>query len=125
MACIRKRRGKWVVDYRDGAGIRRWQTCETKRAAEDFLAKKLPETRQWTQPAVDPRVMLDVYADRWLGQIGPTLKLRTLQCYREILQVHVRPVFGTLPLQQLHRGRIKDFLSAKLTELKQIGRAHV
>lgn len=31
MACIRKRRGKWVVDYRDGAGVRRWVTCETRR----------------------------------------------------------------------------------------------
>ena len=33
MACVRKRRGKWVVDYRDGAGIRRWVTCETRRDA--------------------------------------------------------------------------------------------
>lgn len=35
MACIRKRRGKCVVDYRDGAGIRRWKTYETKREPAD------------------------------------------------------------------------------------------
>jgi len=26
MACIRKRRGKYVVDYRDDVGARRWVT---------------------------------------------------------------------------------------------------
>jgi len=42
MACIRQRRGKWVLDYRDGAGRRRWETFETKGAAEDRLAVVLP-----------------------------------------------------------------------------------
>ena len=118
MACIRKRRGKWVVDYRDGAGVRYWKTCETKREAEDFLSKKLPETRQWTQPAVDPRMTLDAYANRWLEQTASILKPRTHLRYTQLLKVHVLPAFGSLPVQQLHRGRIKDFLGGKLTELK-------
>ena len=29
MACIRKRRRAWVVDWRDALGIRRWKTCRT------------------------------------------------------------------------------------------------
>ena len=41
MACIRKRRGTYVVDHRDSAGRRRWVTRETRRAAEDVLAEKL------------------------------------------------------------------------------------
>jgi hypothetical protein len=45
MACIRRRRGKWVVDYRDAAGIRRWLTRETRRAAEAVLADRL-ESRE-------------------------------------------------------------------------------
>ena len=35
MACIRKRRGKWVVDYRDGAGRRCWVTCNTREEAKE------------------------------------------------------------------------------------------
>ena len=37
MACIRKRRGSWVADWRDGAGVRHWKAFDTKREAEDFL----------------------------------------------------------------------------------------
>ena len=28
MACIRKRRGKWVADWRDGGGVRHWMTFD-------------------------------------------------------------------------------------------------
>ena len=73
MACIRKRRGKWVADYRDGAGIRHWKTCETKREAEDYLVKAIPESRQWSQPAVDHGVTLEQYAERWFELIRPTI----------------------------------------------------
>ncbi len=46
MACIRKRREKWVVDYRDGAGARRWVTCETREAANAVLSEKIRESRR-------------------------------------------------------------------------------
>src|SRR5262249_24514557 len=49
-------------------------------------------------------------------------KPRTLRRYRELLATHLRPVFGPLPVQQIHRGRIKDFLAAKLMELKPVRR---
>ena len=43
MATVSRRRGKWVADYRDGAGRRHWETYETRRAAEDapwFVAQR-------------------------------------------------------------------------------------
>jgi integrase len=118
MACIRKRRGKWVADYRDGAGIRHWKTCTTKREAEDFLSKAIPETRQWTRLAVDPNITLGEYADRWLNQIKPTIKPRTHTRYEELWRVHLKPTFEDMQVRQLHRGRIKGFLAVKLTELQ-------
>lgn len=66
MACIRKRRGKWVVDYRDAAGVRRWVTRETRREAEALYAEKIKEARQSTLPAVDPDITVSAYAERWL-----------------------------------------------------------
>ncbi|MBI4527182.1 MAG: hypothetical protein HY695_25590 [Deltaproteobacteria bacterium] len=41
MACIRKRRGKYVVDYRDNLGKRRWITHDTRKDAEKELGKIL------------------------------------------------------------------------------------
>jgi len=118
MACIRKRRGKWVVDYRDAAGIRRWKTCETKREAEDFLDVERPKTRQWSQLVVDSGVTVSKYGERWLGMMKPTLKPGTHTRYEIILNVHIVPILGDVKVRELHRGRIKGFLASKLSELK-------
>jgi integrase len=114
MACIRKRRGKWVVDYRDGAGIRHWKTCETRREAEDFLSKKLPETRQWSKPAVDAGIRFEAYSQRWETMIAATVKPRTLASYKQLLKLHLLPTFRTVKLQHLQKGQIKAFLADKL-----------
>lgn len=115
MACIRKRRGKWVVDYRDGLGIRRWVTCRTRREAEDVLDERRKESRQPTRPAVDPNIAIAAYAARWLQLVSASIKPRTLKGYEQILRLHLLPTFGALKVRQLAKGRIKDFLSAKLT----------
>lgn len=43
MACVRRRRGKYVVDWRDGAGVRNWRTFDRKGDADahrDTVARK-------------------------------------------------------------------------------------
>lgn len=114
MACIRKRRGKLVVDYRDSAGIRRWVTCRTRREAEDVLTEKLHESRQPTRPVADSNITLAAYAARWLGLISASVKLRTLETYQSTLRLHLLPVFGGVRVRQLHKGRVKAFLAQKL-----------
>jgi integrase len=114
MGCVRKRRGKWVADYRDNFGIRRWLTFETKREAEQALAVATQDTRQASRPLVDPDIQMSVYAERWLAQIAPTLKPRSVAGYAEKLRLHVLPAFGTLRVQKLDRGRIKALLMDKL-----------
>ncbi len=114
MACIRKRRGKWVVDYRDAAGIRRWVTCTAKREAEAILVDRLRESRQRTRSSVDPSITTGNYADRWLTLISATVKPRTLESYQQTLRNHLLPAFGKICVRDLTKGRIKDFLAAKI-----------
>jgi hypothetical protein len=93
MGCIRKRRGKWVVDYRDGAGMRRWKTYETKREAEDFLDMERPKTRQWrSSAAVDVNIPVSKYGQHWLDMIKPTIKPSTHKLYGLLLKVHIAPL---------------------------------
>ena len=77
MACIRKRRGHWVTDYRDGGGVRRWRTFGTKRDAEDFLAKTIPEVRQRKRALVP--VTITVLTMMLGGTGGKNLKLMRMQ----------------------------------------------
>ncbi len=103
-----------MVDYRDATGVRRWVTCATRREAEHILEKSLGEARQPIQPAVDPNITLDAYADHWLAQGAAHLKPSTLTIYTAALRLHLRPVFGRTRLRLLQRGAIKAFLAQKL-----------
>ena len=115
MACITKRRGKWVVDYRDGGGVRRWRTFGTKREAEDHLAEIIPGSRQRRRAVVPVTITLEHYADRWLYMIENTIKPRTLASYSGTLRLHLLPAFGTWRVQYLDKGTIKRLLADKLT----------
>jgi integrase len=115
MACIRKRRGKYVVDYRDGAGIRRWVTCDTRRQAQDVLSEKLRESRQASRPAVDPNITVSAYLKRWETLIASGVKSRTLADYKDTFRLHLIPALGPMRIRQLHRGRIKALLAEKLS----------
>ena len=112
MACIRQRRGRWVLDYRDGSGRRRWESYRTKAEAENALVRALPASRERHQPAVNPDVTLREYSKRWL-LLCAGLKPRTLESYRAKLDCHILPVLGTMRVRRLQRGTIKTFLAEK------------
>lgn len=114
MACIRRRRGKWVVDYRDAAGIRRWLTRETRRAAEAVLADRLDESRQAREPVVDPDIRLEEYSQRWLNLIRMSVKPRTLDSYQQAIRLHLLPALASVKVRTLARGRIKMLMATKL-----------
>jgi len=118
MACISKRRGKYVVDYRDGAGIRRWVTCETRREAETVLLEKAREARQPTRPVVDPNITVSAYAEHWLREIAVTIKPKTQKSYGQALRLHILPALGPTKVRMLQRGRIKSFLVERLQQGK-------
>ena len=110
----RGRPGKWLLDYRDHTGRRRWQTFDTKRAAEDALSIVLRESRSATRPSVDSQITFAAYSERWLKLVEPSLKTRSVVVYRQRL-AHLLPVFGSLKVRTIDRGRVKKFLSEKAT----------
>src|SRR5262249_42732494 len=115
MACIRKRRRKYVVDYRDSAGIRRWVTCETRRDAEAVLDEKRRESRQGTRPVVDPDITTEDYSKRWLNIVQATVKRATYDSYNNTLRLHILPEFRSTKIRQIQRGRIHGWLAGRLT----------
>jgi hypothetical protein len=116
MACIRKRRGKPVVDYRDAAGKRHWKTCETRREADLVLEEVLRESRQPSRASVDLDITVATYSERWLALVQGSLKPRTVRGYRQILRFHLIPLLGNVKIRQLSRGRVKVLLADKLRE---------
>jgi integrase len=113
VACIRKRRGQFVVDFRDCFGVRRWVSCETRNEAEAALARAIDDKRTVRRPETR-NVRLREYAENWLGLIASTIKPATLESYRNALRRHILPVLGTMRVRDLRRGHVKQLLSARL-----------
>src|SRR5262245_53850355 len=113
MACVRRRRDKWVLDYRDHTGARRWQAFRTKAAANAALADVVLGARSAARPACDPRITVGAYAERWLRLMEPLIKPSTWRSDEGALRLHVPAALKTLRVRQLGRGHVR----ALLTEL--------
>jgi integrase len=120
MACISKRRNRWVVDYRDALGIRRWISCRTKKQADEELAKSIGESRQGApRPDLDSDITVEAYADHWLEQIAGSLAPKTLASYRDLLRLHIKPTLKAMKVRHVHRGMIKALLAEKRRPVMQ------
>ena len=103
MACVRKRRGKYVVDWRDGIGVRHWKSFDRKGDADTFRDKVGSEARQRLTPTVPTSITVQEYAEHWTQLIGHTVKPRTLDRYAEILTLHILPRFEKVRVQDMDR----------------------
>lgn len=111
----RGRPGKWIVDYRDAGGARRWKTCDTKGEAERELGKVLGSTNQagcqWS-----PATTFKQYADVWIENMIGRIKSQTAANYRFYLDAHINPWLGHVKIQRITPGFLIDGLTAKKRE---------
>jgi integrase len=122
MACVRKRRGKWVADYRDHTGKRHWETFETRKEAEGALANStvaLKENRY--VPPNDRRTVKDAF-DSWLklcvegsdNRSGKPLRPATQALYSMTWRVHVEKRWSAMKLRQVDAEAIARWKQQKL-----------
>ena len=111
MACIKKRRGKWVVDYRDSSGKRRWETKPNKKAAQDRLAEIISGD-QPEQP-LETRTFQE-YGDWWFENVAKgAIKESTYQEYGNALKKHVYPTLGAVQFIEVRRAMIRGLIADK------------
>ena len=57
------------------------------------------------------------YADSWISTTAPaTCKEATVAGYEDLLKIHILPIFGSLKLTEINRGKVKDFFAGKTLE---------
>jgi integrase len=117
----RGRPGRWLVDYRDSAGIRRLITVRTRDEAKAVLERVLGESRQQTMPTVDPNITAGAYAARWLETVAVTLKARSHERYSQNWRQHLAPRFGEQRLRTIQRGAVQSHLVELLKAGKDRG----
>jgi integrase len=119
MVSIRRRKrvkaDKFVVDYRDGAGVRRLITCDTRTDAEHVAGEKMLEAGQATNaPAVDANITIEQYAKHWQRALVANVKPATYRQYVSALRVHLVPALGWMRVRQLQQARIKTLIADKV-----------
>jgi integrase len=113
MACVRKWRGSWVVDWRDPSGKRFIEAAEDKQAAENRLAEVIKSDKA---PA-SKRLTFKEYGDSWLQNCAKgTIKDSTYQEYEAVLRNHVYPLIGSKPFAKITRTTIRELIAAKKKE---------
>jgi integrase len=112
MACIRKRRGRWVVDFRDQYGKRHWKSYRTKKQAEDGLADVHANVRDKTY--VDPAALptFAEVAQRWLA-VKRDHPASTFNFWRGQIDLHLAPAFGARRIDDVTLEVIEHFRNAK------------
>lgn len=117
MASIRKRQrvtgDRWIVDYRDHTGRRRWVTHRSRREAEEARAEIVQASRQARPIPVNPNVALAAYATQWLETYTGDLAPSTRRGYEQILRIHLLPTFGGIKVREIHVGLLQPFLAKK------------
>lgn len=117
MACIRERRGKLVLDYRDTLRRRRWKEFENTKdgraLAEIALGDVLRAKRAGL--SLDGKVTVGQFIDSWLKVAQQTVRPQTLEHYR-VWSDRLRARFGSEPLSTLSAPRLLDFGAELLEE---------
>lgn len=116
MACIAKRRGRYVIDFYDNHGKRRWKTLpkgttekkarEAMRDIEDQVKKGiyLPDRKIPTFKEV---------AQDWLEYKASNIRKSTWDMYRGHLEHHFEDVNG-IKINRITTAKVEKFITVKL-----------
>lgn len=110
--------GVYEVGFKDGAGVQRWRTVDGGLTAARGLRHELLARRgRGERVAPNPRLRLSDAADQWLT--GPVADLRptTRASYRNAVDKHLRPRYGTRRLDSI----TPDTVAVLVRELRAEG----
>jgi len=112
MACVRKRRGRWVADFRDNQGKRHWSTYRTKKEADDALADVRRDLREgaYRDPVTLPT--FEQVARDWLA-VKQDHPASSFMFWQTQVERHFLPAFGALRIDQVTVRDVERFRNAK------------
>jgi len=113
MACIARRRGRWVVDFRDQEGVRRWESYRTRDEAKAALERRLGQVRKSTYTSPTQLPTLADVADGWLASKADR-RPSTRATWENHVHVHVIPRLGSLRVDQVTVRDVEERLRNQL-----------
>jgi integrase len=109
----------WYCVYRVG-GQQKWKKGgDTKREAEKVLAETVNDINQGTYREIQEIGFKD-FSKLWLETYARTkCKASTVRSYEDVIEGHLVPYFGNVPLTSISPAKVQKYVSRKLSEKKR------
>ena len=117
MACVRYRRGRWVIDFYDQDGIRRWHTMPKGSSRRDANEKCGEIERQVRYEVFVPPKKMPLFAtvaDDWLEVKKPNIRHSTYEQYKGHVDNHLKPFFEKYKIIQVSFDAIEKFKANRM-----------
>jgi len=121
LACVVERRGRWMLDLRDGTGRRRWKitrwpaTPENKPKAEKLLVRlEVQAESGHTYETRREQKNFTQLAAAYLA--GLTVRALTRHDYECIIRSRLLPYFGQMKLHAVTAQEVEQFRAAMQRE---------
>lgn len=113
MACIVKRRGRWVIDFYDNQGRRRWKTMpkgSTKKKARDKMREIEDQLRKgvWLPDQKVP--IFKKVAEDWLEHKKPNIRESTWACYEGYVRNHFKDI-EDVRINRISIAKVEKFIT--------------
>jgi len=128
MACIAKRRNRYVIDFYDNHGKRRWKTLpkgSTKKKAKEELRNIEDQIRKGIYVPDKKIPIFDMVAKDWLEQKKHNVRDSTLTMYKGHLRHHFSNI-NQLKINRINISTVEKFISLRqengmnLTSLRKL-----
>lgn len=109
MATVAKRRNRYVVDWRDASGRRRWKSFTKLKEANAYRDEVSQQTRRGI--VVDERLTFDTFVADYRRQHLESGAVRpgTKADYESLLKCHLEPYFRGWRLRDIRRADVLKF----------------
>lgn len=115
MACITKRRGRWVIDFYDQFGKRRWETLPkdaTKKKAKERLRVIEEQVSRRTYLPGKKIPLFSEVSKEWLGFKKPKIRMNTWTEYQRQVRIHFSEL-DNLRIDRITIATVEKYITAR------------
>jgi len=115
MACIAKRRGRYVIDFYDNQGKRRWKTLPvgtTKKKAREALRDIEDQLRKGIYLPDRKVPLFEKVAQDWLKYKKANVRASSWDMYRGHLQHHFEGI-NSIKVNRIAPAKVEEFIADK------------
>ena len=114
MACIAKRRGRYVIDFYDNHGKRRWKTLPkgtTKKKAREAMRDIEDQVRKGIYlPDRKIPIFEEVVKD-WLEQKKYNVRVNTWKMYERLCRLHLSEKFNGVKVNRITTALVEKYIT--------------